>query len=73
MLAYVVFDVWFAASSEEDPAGLVVTVLTAEVQGREPATVPQVEIWLISAKEIHRSAEASPRALVQGSVPMLEY
>ena len=72
MLAYVVFDVWFAASSEEDPAGLVVTVLTAEVQGREPTPVPQVEVGLVLAQKLDSLAEASPGALVQGRVAVLK-
>ena len=43
-LSYVVLQVWLAAVEEQHAAGLVVSVLTAEVKRREPAPVLDVEI-----------------------------
>ena len=43
-MSHVVLDVWLAPGEEEDPAGLVVAVLAAEVQGGEPATVLDVGV-----------------------------
>ena len=61
---YIVLDVWFAAVQQQQPAGLVVAVLAAQVERREPAPVLDVEICLGFAENCHRLTEAFPGGLV---------
>ena len=42
--SYVIFDVWLASGEKENPAGLVVAVLAAEVQGGKAAPVLDVRV-----------------------------
>ena len=51
-ISYVIFNVWFASCQEEYSAGLVVAVLAAEVQGREPAPVLDVGVGLSLAQNL---------------------
>ena len=54
------------------PARLVVSVLAAEVEGRESAPVLDVGVGLGAAEVVHRLAEALPRRLVQRGVAVLQ-
>ena len=65
---HVVFDVWFAAGQQEDPAGFVVAVLAAEVEGSEAAPVLDVGVGLGLAEDAHALAEPLPGGLVEGRV-----
>ena len=53
---------------EESPAGLIVTALTAEMEGSEASSVLHVDIGLGLAEAPHRPTEPLPGGLVQGSV-----
>ena len=63
-MTHVVLDVWLASPEQQDPAGLVVAVLAAQVERREPAPVLDVEICLGFAENCHRLTEAFPGGLV---------
>ena len=71
-MTHVVLDVWLASPEQQDPAGLVVPVLAAEVEGREPAPVLDVEVGLGPAEGVDGLAVALPGRLVEGSVAVLE-
>ena len=49
---------------EESPAGLIVTALTAEMEGSEASSVLHVDIGLGLAEAAHRLSEALPGGLV---------
>ena len=53
---------------EEDPGGLIVTILTAEVEWSEASSVLHVHIRLRPAQHGHRLTEAFPARLVESSV-----
>ncbi len=51
-LTHVIFNVGFASRQEKDSAGLVVAVLAAEMQGREPSPVLDVGVGLSLAQHL---------------------
>ena len=53
---------------KEDPAGLIVTALTAQVESSEAAPVLHVHVGLGLAQAAHRPAEPLPGGLVEGRV-----
>ena len=53
---------------QQDSAGLIVTILTTEVEGGEPASVLHVHVRLGPAQGGHGLAEPLPGGLVQGRV-----
>ena len=61
---HIVFNVGLATCPEEYPARFVVSVLAAEMEGREAAAVPEVVVGLALAEELHRPAVSLPRGLV---------
>ena len=69
---HVVLDIRFAAGEEDDPTGLVVPVLAAEVEGGKAAPVLDVEVGPVPAEQPHRLAKPLPGRLVQGRVPVLQ-
>ncbi len=68
---HVVLDVGLASRAEQHPARLVVAILTAQVQRREAAAIPQVVVGLGLAQELHSLAESLPCGLVEGRVAVL--
>ena len=70
---HVVLQIWLAPGDEQYPAGLVVPVLAAEVQGGEPSPVLHVDVGPVLAQEGHRPAVALPRGLVQSRVAVLKF
>ena len=53
---------------EEDPAGLIVAALTAQVESCEAAPVLHVHVGLGLAEAVHCPAEPLPGGLVEGRV-----
>ena len=53
---------------QQHSAGLIVTILTTEVEGGEPASVLHVHVRLGPAQGGDRLAEPLPGGLVQGRV-----
>ena len=53
---------------KEDPAGLIVTALTAQVESCEAAPVLHVHVGLGLAEAAHCPAEPLPGGLVEGRV-----
>ena len=53
---------------QQNPAGLIVTILTTEMEGGESAPVLHVHVRLGPAQGGHGLAEPLPGGLVQGRV-----
>ena len=71
-MTYVILDVGLASGPQDDPTGLVVAVLAAEMEGRESTAIPEIKVGAVLAQRLHRPAEPLPRRLVQGRVPVLQ-
>jgi hypothetical protein len=69
---YVILKVRFAACDENVAAGLIVPILTGEVEGGEPAPVLDVHVAPLPAQQVHRTTEPLPGRLVQRCVPVLK-
>ena len=70
LVTHVVLDVRPAAAGEEDPAGLVVAVLTGHVEGREPGPVLHVDIGPAGAEERQALTEPVLGRHVESRVPL---
>ena len=71
--SHIVLQVRLAAIEEQHTAGLVVSILTAEVKRREPAPVLDVEICFWFAQNWHSLTETLPSRLVKRRVPVLKW
>ena len=69
---HVILHVRSTAVQEQDPTGLVVAALTAQVESGEAAPVLHVDVGLVLAERGHRLAVALPGRLVQSGVAVLE-
>ena len=71
-IAVVILDVGVAAGEEQLPAGLVVPVLAAEVEGGEAAAVGAGQAGSGGGEQSDGSGVAFPCRFVQGAVAMLK-
>ena len=69
-MTHVVLDIRPAATGEEDPAGLVVTVLAGHVQRTEPGPVLHVDVGPAGAEESQALTEPVLGRQVEGRVPL---